>query len=226
MDLRLWLAKMLVVLNPLRLLHPLPQPNSHQLEMINYTRLLLLLLLLAAPGFLTADTALPALDAAPVAEAADALSSADTAWMLTATVLVLFMTLPGLALFYGGLVRSQNVLSVLMHCFAIACLASVLWVAVLYSLAFAEGCAWYGGLQNLGLRAVTIDSMSGTIPETLFVMFQMTFAIITPGLIVGCVCGAHEVQRRAALHRLVVGVGLCSSDPLGAGVVDGSRRWA
>lgn len=185
MDLRLWLAKMLVVPNPLRLLHPLPQPNSHQLEMINYTRLLLLLLLLAAPGFLTADTALPALDAAPVAEAADALSSADTAWMLTATVLVLFMTLPGLALFYGGLVRSQNVLSVLMHCFAIACLASVLWVAVLYSLAFAEGCAWYGGLQNLGLRAVTIDSMSGTIPETLFVMFQMTFAIITPGLIVG-----------------------------------------
>ena len=123
-------------------------------------------------------------EAASVAEVA-MLSSGDTAWMLTATALVLFMTLPGLALFYGGLVRAQNVLSVLMHCFAVACLASVLWALLLYSIAFDEGCAWAGGLQNIGLRGVSADSMSGSIPETVFVMFQMTFAIITPGLIVG-----------------------------------------
>lgn len=114
-----------------------------------------------------------------------ALSSGDTAWMLTATVLVLFMTLPGLALFYGGLVRSQNVLSVLMHCFAIACLASLLWVGGLYSLAFADGSAYLGGLSKLGLQGVDSSSMSGSIPETVFVMFQLTFAIITPALIVG-----------------------------------------
>ena len=113
------------------------------------------------------------------------LSSANTAWMLTATVLVLFMTLPGLALFYGGLVRAQNFLSVLMHCFAIACLASVLWIAGLYSIAFSDGWAWAGGLEHIGLRGITSDSLVGDIPETVFIMFQMTFAIITPGLIVG-----------------------------------------
>lgn len=112
--------------------------------------------------------------------------SGDTAWMLTATVLVLFMTLPGLALFYGGLVRSQNVLSVLMHCFSIACLASILWVVVLYSIAFGGGTGgWFGGFGKAGLAGVTSDSLSGSIPETVFVMFQMTFAIITPALIVG-----------------------------------------
>lgn len=139
------------------------------------------------PGMLLAQDAEVAGLAQTVAEVVDtsALSAGDTAWMLTATVLVLFMTLPGLALFYGGLVRAQNVLSVLMHCFAIACLASVLWVVLLYSIAFADGSAWVGGLQNLGLKAVTASSMSGSIPETVFVMFQMTFAIITPGLIVG-----------------------------------------
>ncbi|MGB0185099.1 MAG: ammonium transporter, partial [Opitutales bacterium] len=123
--------------------------------------------------------------AAVTAEAVSALSSGNTAWMITATVLVLFMTLPGLALFYGGLVRSQNVLSVLMHCFAIACLASVLWIGGLYSLAFADGSAWLGGLSKLGLQGVDSSSMSGDIPETVFIMFQLTFAIITPGLIVG-----------------------------------------
>jgi Amt family ammonium transporter len=125
--------------------------------------------------------------AAEVVEEAVAatLGAGDTAWMLTATVLVLFMTLPGLALFYGGLVRAQNVLSVLMHCFAIACLASVLWVAVLYTIAFDEGSAWLGGFHHLGLKGIGMDSMSGSIPETVFIMFQMTFAIITPGLIVG-----------------------------------------
>ncbi len=130
-------------------------------------------------------TMLMAEEAAVTAEAVSALSSGNTAWMITATVLVLFMTLPGLALFYGGLVRSQNVLSVLMHCFAIACLASVLWIGGLYSLAFADGSAWLGGLSKLGLQGVDTSSMSGDIPETVFIMFQLTFAIITPGLIVG-----------------------------------------
>ncbi len=115
-----------------------------------------------------------------------ALNSGDTAWMLTATVLVLFMTLPGLALFYGGLVRSRNVLSVLMHCFAVACLASVLWVVCLYSLAFSDGNAWIGNLDHLFLKGITVGELNGgTFPETVFIMFQMTFAIITPGLIVG-----------------------------------------
>lgn len=114
-----------------------------------------------------------------------ALSSGNTAWMITATVLVLFMTLPGLALFYGGLVRSKNVLSVLMQCFAVACLASLVWVAVGYSLAFSGGNAWIGNLDKMFLKGIGVDSLSGDIPETVFVMFQMTFAIITPGLIVG-----------------------------------------
>jgi Amt family ammonium transporter len=122
------------------------------------------------------------------ARAEDALSSGDTAWILTATALVLFMTLPGLALFYGGLVRARNVLSVLMHCFAIACIASVAWLVAVYSLAFDDGGAtqaWIGGLGKTFLDGVGTDSLSGTIPETVFFMFQMTFAIITPALIVG-----------------------------------------
>ncbi|NNM30847.1 MAG: ammonium transporter, partial [Akkermansiaceae bacterium] len=119
-------------------------------------------------------------------EGAPALDSGDTAWMLTATVLVLFMTLPGLALFYGGLVRAKNYLSVLMHCFVIACLASVLWVVALYSLAFSDGGKFIGDLQHLGLRGIGSDELNGgTFPETIFVMFQMTFAIITPALVIG-----------------------------------------
>ncbi|QYY34544.1 ammonium transporter [Ruficoccus sp. ZRK36] len=112
-------------------------------------------------------------------------NSGDTAWMLTATVLVLFMSLPGLALFYSGLVQSKNSLSVLMHCFTIACVASVLWIVGLYSLAFSGGNDWIGDLTRLGLRGIGIDNTSGSFPETVFIMFQMTFAIITPGLIVG-----------------------------------------
>ncbi len=110
---------------------------------------------------------------------------ADTAWILVATALVLFMTLPGLALFYGGLVRSRNVLSVFMQCFSIACLMSVLWLAAGYSIAFGEGNAYWGGLDKAFLNGVTSDVVSGTIPEILFFAFQMTFAIITPALIVG-----------------------------------------
>ncbi len=113
------------------------------------------------------------------------MNGANTAWILTSTALVLFMTLPGLALFYGGLVRSQNVLSVLMHCFAIACLASIVWLVGAYSLAFADGSPWVGGLQKAFLAGVGRDALVGDIPETVFFMFQMTFAIITPALIVG-----------------------------------------
>lgn len=128
----------------------------------------------------------PLLASAQDPAAAPPLSTGDTAWMITATVLVLFMTLPGLALFYGGLVRMQNVLSVLMHCFAIACVASVLWVAGLYSLAFSGAGSWIGDLHRLGLLGLRIGDLAGrTYPESVFVMFQMAFAIITPGLIVG-----------------------------------------
>jgi ammonium transporter, Amt family len=110
---------------------------------------------------------------------------ANTAWMLTASVLVLFMTLPGLALFYAGLVRAKNVLSVLMQCFAIACMASLAWVAVGYSIAFGEANAWWGGLGKAFLSGLETGSVKGSIPETVFVMFQMTFAVITPALVVG-----------------------------------------
>ena len=116
------------------------------------------------------------------------LSAGNTAWILTSTALVLFMTLPGLALFYGGLVRSRNVLSVLMHCFAIACLASVAWLIIVYSLAFSDGGGlnpYIGGLGKAFLAGITTDTLNGSIPETVFFMFQMTFAIITPALIVG-----------------------------------------
>ena len=110
---------------------------------------------------------------------------ADTAFIIMATALVLFMTLPGLALFYGGLVRARNVLSVFMHCFALACLMSILWLAVGYSVAFGDAGPWIGGFGKAFLTGVTADSVSGTIPEVLFFAFQMTFAIITPALIVG-----------------------------------------
>jgi Amt family ammonium transporter len=123
---------------------------------------------------------------APGIALADGLDSGDTAWMLTSTTLVLFMTLPGLALFYGGLVRTKNVLSVLMQCFAIACVASLLWVFVGYTMAFGEGGSeWLGGFGNVMLAGIGEDTLSGTYPETVFVMFQMTFAIITPALIIG-----------------------------------------
>lgn len=117
--------------------------------------------------------------------AEDALNQGDTAWMLTSTALVLFMTLPGLALFYGGLVRAKNVLSVLMHCFVIACMVSILWILYAYSLAFGPGSAWIGGVSKAMMNGVTEDAMWGTIPETVFSMFQLTFAIITPALIIG-----------------------------------------
>ena len=116
---------------------------------------------------------------------ASEINAGDTAWILTATALVLFMTLPGLALFYGGLVRSQNVLSVLMQCFAICCIVSVIWVIYGYSLAFTGTGQFFGGSEALFLQTLTREATSGSLPESLFVIFQMTFAVITPALVVG-----------------------------------------
>ena len=123
--------------------------------------------------------------ASPVFAADSAIDSGDTAWVLTATALVLLMTLPGLALFYAGLVQSKNIVSVLMHHFAIAALMSILWVIAGYSLAFSGNGAWVGDIANSFMSNITLDSASGTIPESVFAAFQMTFAIITPALIIG-----------------------------------------
>jgi ammonium transporter, Amt family len=134
---------------------------------------------------------IPLLVQAPLAIAADAaaaapkLDGANTAWMIVATALVLFMTLPGLALFYAGLVRAKNVLSVLMQCFAITCVVTLAWVVVGYSLAFGDGNQWWGGLGKSFLAGIDVKTVKGTIPETLFAMYQMTFAIITPALVIG-----------------------------------------
>jgi len=155
------------------------------------------LFFLRRPSSLTAGLLLAAFS--PLA-AADTISGADTAWILTSTALVLFMTIPGLSLFYGGLVRVKNVLSVLMQCFALTALMSVLWFVVGYTLAFGsagvEQGPWVGDLGNLFLAKVSMESVSGSIPETLFVMFQLTFAVITPALIVG---GFAERMRFSAM---------------------------
>ena len=120
-----------------------------------------------------------------IAEEVPILSSGDTAWMLTATALVLFMTIPGLSLFYGGMVRSKNILSVLMQCFAITSLMTILWVVYAYSIAFGGDGPFWGGLSKMFLAGVGVDSLRGTIPETVFMVFQMTFGIIAPALMVG-----------------------------------------
>ena len=149
------------------------------------------------------------------------LDSGNTAWMITATALVLFMTLPGLALFYGGLVQSKNVLSVLMHCFAIACLASIIWFAVGYSLALTGGSgkAWIGGKDAFFLQHLSIDNLNGDHPETVWIMFQMTFAIITPGLIVGAFVERIKFLRRSYFQWFMVGARLLPGLLLGMG------RW-
>ena len=143
---------------------------------------------------------LPLLALAPLPAAAAEISSADTAWLLTATALVLFMTIPGLSLFYAGLVRVRNVLSVLMQCFALTALMSVVWFVAGYTIAFGsagvEQGPWIGDFGNLFLAQITMDGVNGSIPDTLFVMFQMTFAIITPALIVG---GFAERMRFSAM---------------------------
>ncbi len=127
------------------------------------------------------------------------LSSGDTAWLITATALVLFMTLPGLALFYAGLVRAKNVLSILMQCFGITCVVSLLWLIAGYGLAFGDGGgaqAWIGGLDKAFLAGVGREALTGSIPETVFVLFQLTFAIITPALVIG---GFAERMRFSAV---------------------------
>src|SRR3954470_6959161 len=131
--------------------------------------------------------AVPFLVHTPLALAADPpkLDGANTAWMIVASALVLFMTLPGLALFYAGLVRAKNVLSVLMQCFAITCVVTLAWVALGYSVAFGDGNAWWGGLGKAFLAGIDVKTVKGSIPETVFAMYQMTFAIITPALVIG-----------------------------------------
>ncbi len=120
-----------------------------------------------------------------LAEAPPEVNSGDTAWLLSATALVLLMTLPGLALFYGGLVRTKNVLSVLMQCTAVACLASVVWLVLGYSLAFSGTAPFIGDLGRVGLMGLTRGDAIGTAPEIVFFAFQMAFAIITPALMIG-----------------------------------------
>ena len=120
----------------------------------------------------------------PLAMAGE-LNQASTAWVLTATALVLFMTIPGLSLFYAGLVRVKNVLSVLMQCFAITCVVSIIWLIVGYSLAFSEGNGFIGGLSNVMMAGIQEGTMNGDIPDSVFAMFQLTFAIITPAVVVG-----------------------------------------
>ena len=139
-----------------------------------------------------------------IAGAQDVLDSGDTAWMLTATALVLFMTIPGLSLFYAGMVRAKNALSVMMQCFTICCVMTVLWVIYIYSLAFSGGSAFVGDLSMAFMAGVGADSLSGTIPESVFSMFQLTFAIITPALIVGAF--AERMKFSAMLWFMAIWV--------------------
>ncbi|MGB1547944.1 MAG: ammonium transporter [Alphaproteobacteria bacterium] len=148
--------------------------------------LLAILALTASSGAALAEEAMEAA-AEMAAEAAPTLSSGDTAWMLTSTALVLMMTIPGVALFYGGMVRKPNVLSTVMHSFATTCLITIVWMVVGYSLAFGAGGAYVGDLSNLLLKNLSIDAISGSIPESVFIIFQLTFAIITAALITGAI---------------------------------------
>ncbi len=146
--------------------------NNYNLRITNYKLFFIsfLLLLIASPAF-AGETAVH--------------NSGDTAWILTSTALVLFMTLPGLALFYGGLVRTNNVLSILLQCFAICGIVTILWLVAGYSIAFSDGNAFAGGLSKSFFAGITEGTVSGSLPESLFALFQMTFAIITPALIIG-----------------------------------------
>lgn len=162
--------------------------------------------LLSLTAFASAQDAAPAAEAAPAAAAAAApvLNSGDTAWMLISSVLVLMMIVPGLALFYGGLVRAKNMLSVLMQCLLIASVVMVIWVFYGYSLAFTDGSAFIGGLSKAFLAGITPQTLSGTIPEYVFVVFQMTFAAITPALIVGAF--AERMKFSAVLLFMILWV--------------------
>ncbi|MCB1537862.1 MAG: ammonium transporter, partial [Alphaproteobacteria bacterium] len=139
----------------------------------------------------TAPAAAFAQDAAPT------LNSGDTAWMLVSAILVLMMTLPGLALFYGGLVRKDNVLATLMQTLAVACIVSLVWPIMTYSMAFTDGNGWSGGLSKAFMKGVGVDSLTGTIPENVFMLFQMKFAIITCAIILGSI--ADRIKFSAVL---------------------------
>src|SRR5256885_12513335 len=157
----------------------------------------------AAPAAPAAGATAPAAPAA--AAAASAINSGDTAWMLTSTALVLMMTIPGLALFYGGMVRKMNVLATVMQSFAVTCLVTVLWVIVGYSLAFTEGNPFFGGFSRLLLDGMGIDAINDlakTIPESVYMCFQMTFAIITPALI----CGAFADRMKFSALLWFIGL--------------------
>ena len=148
-------------------------------------------LLRAVPGL---ALALPA----RAEDVAPAIDSGDTAWMLSATALVLFMTIPGLSLFYAGLVRTKNVLSVLMQCFAITCIVTLAWLVIGYSIAFGDGDAWWGGTGKMFFSGLAVSTVKGSIPESVFAMYQMTFAIITPALVIGAYA---ERVRFGAMRR-------------------------
>ena len=159
-------------------------------------------------GAALAEEAAAAAEAAPV----PTLDAGNTAWMLTSTALVLLMTIPGLALFYGGMVRKKNILATMMQSFALAALMSVLWMVIGYSLAFSEGNAYVGGFGKLLLAGVGVDSLTGTIPESLFIVFQMTFAIITPALITGAFADRMKFSAMLvfmALWQVVVYAPIC-----------------
>ena len=152
--------------------------------------------------------------------AAEGLDSGDTAWVIVSSTLVLMMTLPGLLLFYAGLVRSVNVISTSIHCYAIACLASVLWFAVGHSLAFGDGGqanAWIGGLEKVFLAGVGADALVGTIPESVFFTFQMTFIIITLGLIAGAYAERIKFAHVMLFSGLWGDSSLRAGDPLDMG---------
>ena len=158
--------------------------------MLAASMILLLTLSAAAQAPAPAAPVAPAADAAAAAAPASAINSGDTAWMLTSVALVLLMTIPGLALFYGGMVRKMNVLTTVMQSFAITCLITVLWTVVTYSFAFTTGSPFLGGMSRFLLYGMTLDTVNDlakTIPESVYMCFQMTFAIITPALICGAI---------------------------------------
>ena len=154
---------------------------------------------------------------------ASTINTGDTAWMLTSTALVLMMTIPGLALFYGGMVRKKNVLTIVMQCFAITCIVTVVWMVVGYSLAFTDGGGmqnYLGGMSQFLLKAMTLDSihsLAGTIPESVFMTFQMTFAIITPALIVGAFADRMKFSALVLFMILWLILRLCADRALGVG---------
>ncbi len=183
---------------------------------------MLLPIVLAAAPALAAPPAIPKVD------------TGDTAWMLASTALVLLMTIPGLALFYAGMVRKKNVLATLMQSFAVTCIVTIVWTVAGYSLAFTNGNAYVGDLSRFMLHGIADHISKGadtgfilgagtdgaapqTIPETVYMMFQMTFAIITPALICGALRRSHEVLRVVHLHDAVVAADLLARSPTGCG---------